>query len=202
MTTTQVELQNTRGVGKFAKAIAAFVMLTGFALPNANAAFLQRTTAISPPTIYFPGLSQHIGDSFSNAGDTFLDHYTFTLGGAGFAVGDVLSVTIGNALSLDQFGGGLYTGGGTLVSPSVVTFNAAGPFPETKVLSFASLSGGDYDFHVSGNVVGIGGGSYGGTLTVFTAAAIPEPEIYAMMGAGLGLMGFVARRRKGQRAIA
>jgi hypothetical protein len=26
--------------------------------------------------------------------------------------------------------------------------------------------------------------------------AIPEPEIYAMMGLGLGLMGFVARRRK------
>jgi hypothetical protein len=32
-------------------------------------------------------------------------------------------------------------------------------------------------------------------------AAIPEPEIYAMLAAGLGLMGFVARRRK-QRAAA
>ncbi|MBI1989245.1 MAG: PEP-CTERM sorting domain-containing protein, partial [Betaproteobacteria bacterium] len=27
-------------------------------------------------------------------------------------------------------------------------------------------------------------------------AAIPEPETYAMMLAGLGLMGFVARRRR------
>ena len=27
-------------------------------------------------------------------------------------------------------------------------------------------------------------------------AAVPEPETYAMMLAGLGLMGFVARRRK------
>jgi hypothetical protein len=25
---------------------------------------------------------------------------------------------------------------------------------------------------------------------------VPEPEIYAMMGLGLGLMGFMARRRK------
>lgn len=28
------------------------------------------------------------------------------------------------------------------------------------------------------------------------ANPVPEPEIYAMMAAGLGLMGFVARRRK------
>ena len=27
-------------------------------------------------------------------------------------------------------------------------------------------------------------------------APVPEPEIYAMMGLGLGLMGFMARRRK------
>jgi len=32
-----------------------------------------------------------------------------------------------------------------------------------------------------------------GTLMI---AAVPEPEIYAMMLAGLGLMGFVARRRQ------
>ena len=34
-------------------------------------------------------------------------------------------------------------------------------------------------------------------ITVNTAP-VPEPEIYAMMMAGLGLMGFVARRRKSQ----
>jgi len=32
------------------------------------------------------------------------------------------------------------------------------------------------------------------------AAPVPEPEIYAMLGAGLGLMGWVARRRK-QRTV-
>jgi len=33
-------------------------------------------------------------------------------------------------------------------------------------------------------------------LAVFAAAPVPEPEIYAMLAAGLGLMGFVARRRR------
>ena len=32
------------------------------------------------------------------------------------------------------------------------------------------------------------------------AAPVPEPEIYAMLGAGLGLMGWIARRRKQREA--
>ncbi|MDP2882121.1 MAG: choice-of-anchor I family protein [Azonexus sp.] len=35
-----------------------------------------------------------------------------------------------------------------------------------------------------------------GTTTVYSLAAVPEPETYAMMLAGLGLIGFAARRRK------
>jgi len=38
------------------------------------------------------------------------------------------------------------------------------------------------------------GASFG--ITSYNVAAIPEPEIYAMLLAGLGLMGFVARRRR------
>ncbi|MDQ3185063.1 MAG: FxDxF family PEP-CTERM protein [Pseudomonadota bacterium] len=39
-------------------------------------------------------------------------------------------------------------------------------------------------------------GLFIGTINGLTAAPIPEPETYAMFLAGLGLMGFVARRRK------
>lgn len=34
-----------------------------------------------------------------------------------------------------------------------------------------------------------------GTPVTFSVAAVPEPETYAMLLAGLGLMGFIARRR-------
>ena len=51
-----------------------------------------------------------------------------------------------------------------------------------------------YELVIKGNL--LGGhldGSYAGN---FAIAAIPEPETYAMLLAGLGLLGFMSRRRK------
>ncbi|MBK9348103.1 MAG: FxDxF family PEP-CTERM protein [Burkholderiales bacterium] len=42
--------------------------------------------------------------------------------------------------------------------------------------------------------------SYGGSLDNVSVTAVPEPETYAMLLAGLGVMGAVARRRKAQQA--
>lgn len=38
-------------------------------------------------------------------------------------------------------------------------------------------------------------GSYSGNIAIDPVSAVPEPETYAMMLAGLGLLGFSARRR-------
>ena len=38
------------------------------------------------------------------------------------------------------------------------------------------------------------------TTTLYSMAPVPEPETYAMLLAGLGLVGFMARRRNAQRA--
>lgn len=62
----------------------------------------------------------------------------------------------------------------------------------TDNFSFANLSAGAYSLVVktSGNT------NYSVTLTTAPAAsAVPEPEAYAMMLAGLGLVGFAARRK-------
>jgi len=81
-------------------------------------------------------------------------------------------------------------------------------------LANANTFGGLYYMaaHVQGIPV-LGGGTTGGSIgaeprlppAIFAAfaataaiAAIPEPEIYAAMLAGLGLLGFAARRRKQQ----
>ena len=42
--------------------------------------------------------------------------------------------------------------------------------------------------------------SYGGSLDNVSVTAVPEPETYAMMLAGLALMGTIARRRKNKAA--
>ena len=45
------------------------------------------------------------------------------------------------------------------------------------------------------NITGVTSGSLGGAYSGSIAAAVPEPETYAMLLAGLGLMGAVVRRR-------
>jgi len=61
------------------------------------------------------------------------------------------------------------------------------------------LAPSNYDFLVFGTITGTIGAAYSGTLSAF-AVPVPEPETYAMMLAGLGLMGFISLRRKNEQA--
>ncbi|MCV2369547.1 FxDxF family PEP-CTERM protein [Roseateles oligotrophus] len=61
-----------------------------------------------------------------------------------------------------------------------------------NVTNSVSLTAGNYFYKVTGNAAGISGGAY--TLTS-TLQPIPEPTTYALLLAGLGVVGFVARRR-------
>ena len=60
--------------------------------------------------------------------------------------------------------------------------------------SFTQLIHTNARSYVAGNFGLIDG--YADNAAGFAVAAVPEPETYAMLLAGLGLMGFVARRRK------
>lgn len=79
--------------------------------------------------------------------------------------------------------------GGTSNSYTLNTFDQF----STYSLTYTATSSGPFSmsFH------NLGGDNVGALLdNVSVTAAVPEPESYAMMVAGLGLMGFMVRRRR------
>ena len=64
------------------------------------------------------------------------------------------------------------------------------------LISYDGLGAGTYELSVHGTLNhGFKGNSYGGNF-VTELTPVPEPETYALMLAGLGAVGFVARRRR------
>jgi hypothetical protein len=59
--------------------------------------------------------------------------------------------------------------------------------------TFTGVTAGTYDFSILGTVDGATAGT---ELDHIVVTGVPEPETYAMMLAGLGLLGFMARRRR------
>ena len=128
---------------------------------------------------------------------TFLDLWTFDLTPDSFVESLLLTINSGpdNLLTIDPatFSSQMVDSSNTVVA-GTLNFNAF-----TNALSwtpFQPLSAGlDYQLQVTGLLVGALGGGYSGHLAAIPIA-IPEPEAYAMLLAGLGLLGFIATRRK------
>ena len=123
------------------------------------------------------------------SGQTFLDHFTFTVQPSNsFTLTTSSLYESGVTLS----GAQLFGPGATLIGTTGSPFFTASP----------TLLPGAYDLQVSGTLTATSG-LYGVSVNFnSTTAPIPEPETYAMMLAGLGLMGFVARRRRQGRIVA
>jgi PEP-CTERM motif len=79
-----------------------------------------------------------------------------------------------------------------------------GPVVNWMGATFSGLTAGTYTYQISGmtavnwNNINSFQSNWTGTLIIpgTSVNPIPEPETYAMLLAGLGLLGFVARRRK------
>ena len=84
-------------------------------------------------------------------------------------------------------------------SPVLALFNVANPGSaiasgNTNVFA-SSLNAGDYFVKFTGNANGVAGGSYLMGLYSVVTAAVPEPEQWALLLAGLVAVGVASRRK-------
>lgn len=167
---------------------AAALSVLGLASGTAQAAITPLGAAVVGTPLSFGGLA---------APGPFSDIFTFTLpanGGSGYSVSNftLLPGIYGTALTtltlMSNADGILFNGDDTFVSSSST------PGGASIGLSVSSQAAGNYYINVTGITTAPAGGIYTGAISV---TAVPEPETYAMMLAGLAALGFLARRRQG-----
>jgi hypothetical protein len=157
--------------------------------------------------------SLNYGASFNSleSQTTFWDNYIFSMNGAD-ANSVTVSINTANFLGLGDLSARLLVGdnrttaaSSTLALGSVLAENwgssiilAPSLSQSTVLLNTTTLSSGTYTLQIRGTVTGAFGGSYAGVLNLsspVTASNVPETDTYAMLIAGLGVMGLVSRRK-------
>lgn len=178
---------------KLQYAVAALALSSAFAMPVAYADTAPiQSIPLSIDSVTGDLTSQfgaiHSGTSAFN--DVF--NFTPTLS-SGSATTLVSSFTL--------FGGGITFNSASLNGYSLMATTPLSPAPGFTIYNLvlgAQQFTGPLQLLVSGNSFG-SISSYSGTISVAAGAPIPspvpEPETYAMMLAGLGLLGFAARRK-------
>lgn len=164
------------------KALAAALALT--ALAGTASAADYNVGNLSEVTSFSDG-----SDAFA-PGDAISDNWFFSIGPlpADFS-GLVSSVYTRSTGFIEDFMVSLTGPGG--YTASWEAFSSGGALGYQWSAGADTLVAGDYTLNVSGTARG-----YTTYSVDFTAAPIPEPETYALMLAGLGAVGFMARRRR------
>jgi len=122
------------------------------------------------------------------AGPSFSDTFSFTAPvGSADVSGSAISVDITPSYNIDSIQIWLFNSSNALIASGT---SGAG----TQLQNIPVMAGSNYYFTVQGVVPApFMAGFY--TFTA-VAAPIPEPETYALMLGGLGLIGFMAARRR------
>lgn len=131
-----------------------------------------------------------IDSNFSPVAGSFFDTYTFTLSG-NYNVTSGVKTTFGSLIGATY---SLYSyGTDGLIGTSDDVGIGAWTFGATNATHTVTLGSGKYFYAVSGGHFGAAAYSVSSAVV---AAPVPEPETYALLGAGLGIIGFVASRRR------
>jgi hypothetical protein len=123
---------------------------------------------------------------------TFQDGYLFSLPSAY----DLFTTSVSNNLTHIL---GIEGGTVALFKEAGAVDSALGSFAfdgtsGNSTHAYGTLAAGDYYYLVSGTGTGLAGGFY--TISSSTATAVPEPDTYALLLAGLGVVGFLAHRSR------
>ena len=184
------------------KFLALIAVAASALVPNAFAATSLGTLIPggSPATASFNSYHQALDPN----PDSFVDVYTFAINPGGALVGIAASseIELGSVqlTGINAFKIELYDSSNVQIALSGAPV-LSGPLPcgpgitcetQSVVLSVSPLASGNYRLEVSGDPVG-SGGSYGGSISV---AAVPEAHEWAMMLAGLGMVGVMTSRRR------
>lgn len=134
-----------------------------------------------------PSDALYLSQDYKLPGMSFLDKVSFTLSGQSdleIAAATTKSPSFGIANGSVK----LYDSTDTLVGQ--LSFNAPA---YNGFNTFSSLGAGSYYFTIAGVTTGRLGGHY---IVDAAVTPVPEPETYALLLGGLGVVGFIARRRK------
>lgn len=166
-----------------------------------TSAVMAQTIGNSPQAPDLTDGSGFFGDAFAmdNSGASFTDRFTFTVptaqaGSPGTTLNAIVSsITGAPDTGLDITGLSLYSStGNTLVAAGTALQSGA---IDVWTVTSSGLEAGNYYLQVSGNLNSSGSAAFGGALSMTTP--VPEPETYGLMLGGLGVLGFLARRRNG-----
>ena len=181
---------------KIAKSLAAAAVLTAASF-GSSAAYADDISHGTTGLAVVEGLTAFFGSTFegNNQGNTFSDRFSFSIAGVPSNLdAGVLSFSDTAALGLDITGLSVYSWGGDLIATGT---QLQGGNRDIWELDADALAVGNYYLQVSGTVVSNQEASYSGQLAL---NPVPEPETYGMMLGGLGVLGFLARRRKAKQA--
>lgn len=190
------------GLGSASATIYTLSDSTQLGVPGSFSATFNNTSGYSTATLGFvlngfSTLDAHFPSSHPN-GDKWTDQFTLSFNGS----------TIGTGyFKLGGDGASSWTGTGTV---DCTTCNK----PQTNTggqATFAGISlmglqsgtntvGFSYTTPGNSNQLGEGFANESWKISAASVTAVPEPETYAMMLAGLGMMGFIARRRRAAKA--
>jgi hypothetical protein len=172
--------------------------VAGMCLAGAASATVLHPVGNDFGTLTSPSTAAYDGRE-STPGATVFDSIRFAMGNT--AQGDF--ATIASAIGgwgWASFTTSLWTTAdlsGTKLAQGSSIDDGAGAWHSIYQFSPLTVAGSPYFIHI--NAVTLQSSTdarYSGNLTLAPLAPIPEPDTYAMMAAGLGLMGFIARRRK------